>query len=43
MIKVANLLAGFFSGIYVAQKYKIPCIETEFYKLLKQLDERKKK
>jgi uncharacterized protein YneF (UPF0154 family) len=43
MIKIANLLVGFFSGIYVAQKYKIPCIETEFYKILKDIEERKKK
>ena len=42
MIKLANLMVGFFSGVYIAQKYKIPCIETEFYKILKDIDTRKK-
>ena len=42
MIRFTNLLLGFFSGIYIAQKYKIPCIETEFYKILKEIDTRKK-
>lgn len=43
MIKIVNLLAGFFTGIYTAQKYKIPCIETEFYKIVKEIEDRKKK
>ena len=42
MIRFTNLFLGFFSGIYVAQKYKLPCIETEFYKILKERDTRKK-
>ena len=43
MIKIANILIGFIGGVYITQNYKIPCIETELYKLIKEVEERKKK
>ena len=43
MIKVVNIVMGFIGGVYVGQKYKIPCIETEFYKIVKEIEDRKKK
>ena len=42
MSKILSLVIGFLGGVYTSQNYKIPCIRTEFYKILEELEKKKK-
>lgn len=42
MSKLLSLVMGFLGGVYISQNYKIPCIRTEFYKIVEELDKKKK-
>jgi hypothetical protein len=42
MKMILNMAFGFICGVYATQKYNIPCLEGELYKLVKEIEKRKK-
>jgi len=42
MGKLISFVLGFMGGIYTSQNYNIPCVKTEFYNLMEELDKKKK-
>ena len=39
---ILNKALGGICGVYATQKYNIPCLEKEIYKLLQEIEKRKK-